>query len=390
MMTFQVFFNRVLSIAFVIVLTLALWFFRNTLLLTLAAVIIAVGLSIPANWLRRRGWSRAWAIAATVVVVTLAVVLLLLWLVPSITSGFGSLLTTLPQTLTILTDGYNTLRSQNSLLRSVLPALESTTAPSLSEEELRTLLERALQNGLPILVSGGGAVVSVLTNLALVLVMAVLFLVDPTTYVKASLYLVTKNYRGRLLELWGELYHSLKTWLSSLFISITITVTLVLVVLGLLRMPNVLVVAVFAGFATFVPNIGAFLPLIPIALFTLADDPAKFLIMAPAYLAIQLLESNVLTPSIVKRQLSIPAAGMFVFQIIAGIVFGVLGVLLAVPLLAIIITLVRELYSYDVLGLRGERLEVALTRESKLSLQEVEGTVKPARGEPKDKRTKPR
>ena len=122
-------------------------------------------------------------------------------------------------------------------------------------------------------------------------------------------------------------------------------------------MPNVLVVAVFAGFATFVPNIGAFLPLIPIAVFTLAESPASILVMVPAYLAIQLIESNVLTPMIVKRQLSIPAAGMLLFQIVAGLVFGLLDILLAVPLLALSITLVRELYSYGVLGLRGETLE---------------------------------
>ncbi len=82
-------------------------------------------------------------------------------------------------------------------------------------------------------------------------------------------------------------------------------------------MPYVLIVAVFSGFATFVPNIGAFLPLVPIAVFTLASAPASLLVMAPAYLLIQLLESNVLTPTIVKRQLSIPAAGMLIFQLVA-------------------------------------------------------------------------
>jgi hypothetical protein len=42
-MAFQVFFKRVLSVIFVVLLLLGLWFFRNTLLLALAAVIIAVG-----------------------------------------------------------------------------------------------------------------------------------------------------------------------------------------------------------------------------------------------------------------------------------------------------------------------------------------------------------
>ena len=153
-----------------------------------------------------------------------------------------------------------------------------------------------------------------------------LLLADPLAYLTASLYLVPKGRHERVLRLWAELYHTLKTWLTSLLISITITVGLVWVVLGLLGTPRALIVAAFAGFATFVPNIGAFLPLIPIAVFTLATNPASLLVTAPAYLAIQLLESNVLTPTVVKRQLRIPAAGTLVVQVTAGLVFGLSGV----------------------------------------------------------------
>ena len=82
--------------------------------------------------------------------------------------------------------------------------------------------------------------------------------------------------------------------------------------------------------------------------------------MVVAYLGIQLLESNVLTPSVVRRQLSIPPAATLLTQILAGYIFGVVGVLLAVPLLAVMIALVRELYSYGLLGLRGRTVSVAL------------------------------
>ena len=70
-------------------------------------------------------------------------------------------------------------------------------------------------------------------------------------------------------------------------------------------------------------------------------------------MAIQLVESNFVTPLVVKHQLDIPVAGILVFQIIAGVLFGLLGVLLAVPLLATLIVIVRELvakhhYHYQV------------------------------------------
>ena len=366
-MPLAAFAKRFLLVVFVALLLAALWFFRNTLLLGFLAVVLAVGISIPANWLVKRRWSRTLANVVAALAVGTVALFLLLWLLPTIAVELGGLLGSLPQGLENLAGLYNGLLERSEALARVLPPIEPGES-DLSEAEVQQLFESVVNNGLPILVSGGGVALNFLTNFVLVAFLALLFLADPTAYVKASLYLVPESYRPRMTELWGELYETLRTWLSALFISISITVTLVLTLLGLLGMPNVLVVAVFAGFATFVPNIGAFLPLIPITIFTLADDPLKLFIMVPAYLAIQLVESNVLTPLIVKRELSIPAAGMLLFQIIAGLVFGLLGLLLAVPLLAVVITLVRELYSYDVLGLGGKGLEVTLDRESRLEV----------------------
>ena len=369
-MPFQAFVRRVLVVAFTLLLLLALWYLRNTLLLVFAAVVVAVGLSLPARGLQRFGFGRGWANTFATVAVAVLALVLVVWLVPTLITGLSDLLAGLPRGVENLAVAYHDLRAGNEALGRVLPPLQPGDPTTLTEDEIRALLERALNTGLPILVSGGGAALSVLTNVALVFFIALLLLADPLAYLTASLYLVPKSRHERTLQLWAELYHTLKTWLSSLFISITITVLLVWLVLGLLGMPHVAVVAVFAGFATFVPNIGAFLPLIPVAVFTLATNPASFLVMAPAYLAIQLLESNVLTPTVVKRQLSIPAAGTLVVQIVAGLVFGILGVLLAVPLLAVTITLVRELYSYDALSLRGETINVTLGRNGQLGLSE--------------------
>ena len=369
-MTFQTFVKRVLVVAFTLLLLLALWYLRNTLLLVFAAVVVAVGLSLPARGLQRFGFGRGWANTFATVAVAVLALVLVVWLVPTLVTGLSDLLTGLTGSLNNLAEVYNRVRTSSETLSGVLPPVATNSPSTLTEAEIRALLERALNTGLPVLVSGGGAALSVLTNVALVFFIALLLLADPLAYLTASLYLVPKSRHERTLQLWAELYHTLKTWLSSLFISITITVLLVWLVLGLLGMPHVAVVAVFAGFATFVPNIGAFLPLIPVAVFTLATNPASFLVMAPAYLAIQLLESNVLTPTVVKRQLSIPAAGTLVVQLVAGLVFGILGVLLAVPLLAVTITLVRELYSYDALSLRGENINVTLGRNGQLGLSE--------------------
>jgi len=145
----------------------------------------------------------------------------------------------------------------------------------------------------------------------------------------------------------------------------------------LLGMPNAIVVAVFAGIATFIPNIGAFLPLIPIFIFTLASDPAQLVIYVPVYLLIQFTESNVITPSIVKAELKIPPGALMIFQLLVTLAFGALGLLLAVPLLAILIVLVREIYSYDLLGLRNLEVEMKGNQAGQLVLNETNSTQLP-------------
>jgi predicted PurR-regulated permease PerM len=169
-------------------------------------------------------------------------------------------------------------------------------------------------------------------------------------------------------------------------LSISITAGLVWLILGVvLGMPNAVVVAVFAGFATFVPNIGAFLPLIPIAIFTLADNPAQFFIMAPVYLVIQLLESNLLTPSIIKIELAIPAGAMMVFQLLATLAFGALGLLLAIPLFVVLLVLVREIYTNDLLGLQQTVIKIGTNARGEFTVLEdtlpaqVAGVAAPAK-----------
>ncbi len=362
-MTFRRFVLRTLFLLVLILLVALLWRFRSTWILVFLALILAIGVSIPVSYLRRINVPRPLAVIISAVVTIILAGLLAYWLVPSIVSEISTLLSRneMEQLLAGVREFYTQVRQQNPYLAELLPPLsQEFDSNALSPERLRELVGSALSTGLPILVSGGSVVATILANLFLVFMLVIFFLAEPQAYVRGLLYLLPERHHAGFLALLSTLYHTLRTWLSTLMISISITMTLVVVVLGLLGMPNVFVIAAVAGLATFVPNIGAILPVIPIAVFMLAEDPSRIPVMVLAYLGIQLLESNILTPSIVRRQLSIPPAATLITQILAGFIFGLIGVLLAVPLLASVITIVREVYAYGLLGLRGRPVTVAL------------------------------
>ncbi len=363
-MTVSEFFKRFLLLLFVLLLCAGLWAARSTLLLGFAAAVIAVGISIPVDWLQRHGWQRGWAVAASLLGVMIVVVIVLLLVLPIVVVELAGLLGSIPDALRAVSSTYENIRTSNAFLRAALPvpspALVAGTGidPTRTSAMLNQLLDASLAIA-PSFLGGIGVVVAVLINLGFVIFIAIFFLIDPKIYVKASLFLLPQAYHHRAIFLWNEIYRELKLWISALSLSISITAGLVWLILGMmLGMSHAVIVAVFAGFATFVPNLGAFLPLIPIAVFTLVDDPAQFFIMAPVYLVIQLLESNVLTPSIIKAELEIPAGALMVFQLLATLAFGALGLLLAIPIFVVLLVLVREIYAYDLLGLQQTVIKI--------------------------------
>lgn len=365
------FLKRLLIVVVAVVLLLSLWYLRSIWLLGFAAVVVAVGISIPAHWLQQRGLPRNPSRLLATLVVGLLAIFLILWIVPAIINETGTALAELPRMWQEIGQYYETWRSGSHLLTRLLPPFSIVSLNQTGDATLNDTLRRLFTTGFsftPIL-EGMGAFASLLANVALVIFIAIFFLIDPLSYVRISLHLTPAAYHDRLLYLWSELYRTLTQWIKTQFLSVSITVSSVWLVLGLfLGVPYAPIIAVFSGVATFIPNLGAFLPLIPIFIFTMAEDPSLMLWAIPAYLAIQLLESNVITPMLIREELQLPSGGVLLFQLVGAALFGGLGLLLAVPLLLVLVVLVREFYSYDILGLRSENIDIAVDAAGRIHL----------------------
>jgi len=107
---------------------------------------------------------------------------------------------------------------------------------------------------------------------------------------------------------------------------------------------------VIAGLATIIPTIGNTLAVIPVIIVAAPLGWTKLIAAVVLYAAVGTLQDRVVTPAIMRTELDIPVAGLVIFQLTLAALIGPVGFLLAVPLLAILITLIRELYVYDTLG----------------------------------------
>jgi len=132
------------------------------------------------------------------------------------------------------------------------------------------------------------------------------------------------------------------------------------------QLPNALALSIIAGISTIVPVVGNTLALIPVVIIAASMGLPKLLLSVALYVAVGITQDRIVTPAIMRSELNIPAAGQIVFQLIFAALIGPVGLLLAVPLLAIIITLARQLYVFDILGKRGRVTLLDMDREGTL------------------------
>jgi predicted PurR-regulated permease PerM len=121
------------------------------------------------------------------------------------------------------------------------------------------------------------------------------------------------------------------------------------VVLLLLDVEAAFALGLIAGLLEFIPTIGPILSAIPAIGMAFLDSPEKALWVALSYGGIQFLENNLLIPTLM-REVDLPPALTMMSQALMAIIFGFLGLLVAVPLVAGLLVPIKMLYVEDVVG----------------------------------------
>ena len=198
----------------------------------------------------------------------------------------------------------------------------------------------------PILSSTVGAVAGLLIALFIALFIAA----SPRLYRDGLLHLVPHRSRRRAREVLETLGETLRGWLVARLIAMVLIGLITGTGLALLGVPGAAALGLIAGLLELIPFFGPILAAIPAVSVGLMKSPQTGLAVAALYLLVQQLEGNLITPVILKKRLDIPPVLTIVSVSVLGVALGVLGMLLAEPLLAAIRVLVKMLYVEDVIG----------------------------------------
>jgi predicted PurR-regulated permease PerM len=188
------------------------------------------------------------------------------------------------------------------------------------------------------------------TSLVVIAFLGGFFAWNPGIYKSIVLSLIPRPRRPRVAEVLDRAGDNMRGWLIGQSVSMLVIFAVSLVALMLIGMPNPILLSVQAGLLVFIPTLGPFVAGAVIILAGLSQSATLALWGLGTYLAIQFLESNLLTPIVQKRAIRLPPAATLGMQIIAGALFGLPGVIFAVPATAAGMTLIRELYVEDCLG----------------------------------------
>lgn len=311
-----------------------LWIARDAVFLGIIAALVALFLSFFADRLVDRfGMKRG--LAATIVMVTTLAVLtglfLLLW--PTLRDQFSTIRAELPRALDRVSDWLRSVAS------SVGGGSQANDVEDQVQARLRQEATEMIGGALPFLNTMMGALFGVFVIIAAGLYMAI----DPLTYRDGLLRVMPPRARARLSGTLGKVGHTLRWWMVGTAISMTIIGVGTTVGLWIIDLPGFVALGVIAGLFQFVPMIGPILSAIPAIALAIVLAPDKVIWVVAIYAGIQAIESNVLTPLVMKKAVQLPPALTLLFQSLMAIVFGFFGLFLAVPILAAILVLVDSI-----------------------------------------------
>ena len=204
--------------------------------------------------------------------------------------------------------------------------------------------------------SSGGAILSqalklvlgtvgAVGNFFIVLFLGLCFAAQPDLYRRGLIFMAPRRHRASVTTVVDRIGATLERWLIAQMITMFAVFFITWVGLMLIGIPSSFILGIQAGLLTFIPTVGALVGGLIVVLASLASGWVAALSAFILFLGIHALESYILTPMLQRQALEIPPATLFAFQILLGVIFGVWGLALALPLVAIgkvVIDFLRE------------------------------------------------
>ena len=309
-------------------------------MVTFTGLVMAVVLGGMAVRLRKiLPWKhKAWMHGVSLGIVFIGILLLLAGfgalILPDVVRDIQKLNTQIPQAI------------ENAKDVPVIGNFFENNGEGLTSEQIKDL-SSAITSGA---VSVASATIATVTGVIVIVFIALFGAAQPKLYRDGLASLFPPSLREKAYGHMDACARALWEWLIGQGLSMLLIALMVGVALLTLGLEYAFTLALIAGIFQFVPFLGAIVATIPALFVAMADSPKMLLWVLIAYIIIQFIESNFVTPIIMKQRVNLPPIITLVATVVFGLVFGLLGVIIATPLAVVILVLYHRLYQREILG----------------------------------------
>ena len=212
--------------------------------------------------------------------------------------------------------------------------------------ELTNLLIQVLTNLLPIIGNGIMSVPSSIWNIVLGIIISIYLLIDKEKFFalgkKVTASLFNEKHTRVILDLAKRTNLTFGRFIGGKIVDSAIIGVLTFIILTIFKMPYVLLISVIIGITNVIPFFGPFIGAIPSAIIILFVSPIQAIWFLVIVLVIQQVDGNIIGPKILGDSIGISAFWILFSILVAGKLFGLVGMIIGVPMFALIYSIIKD------------------------------------------------
>jgi predicted PurR-regulated permease PerM len=342
-------FAVLIAAVFAVLLLLFVYSVAGVLLLLFVAALFALYLGAIIDFMQERfGMPRVAGVLSALLLTGIAATTVGWLVLPPVARQTQALITALPGLIQVWTASLRELTAQYPLLATVFP-------PERLSEQLSQLAQNAGQAAaglFPVVFD----TLHVLINFVSVLVMGIYMALRPEVYREGVVSLAPPVHRELVRDILADLARSLRAWIGGQMLAMTFLGVLTWIGLEILGVPFALAFGVFTGVVVIVPFFGSLVSTLLPALFVLGGGSVvRALLVVLLGVVIHIIEANFVHPLIMERRVHLPPVLSIMSVLVMAELMGLVGLLVAVPVLATMMVIIRRIYVHRLLEGKGFR-----------------------------------
>lgn len=306
--------------------------FRELIYTIVISIILAYVLNPFVNYLEKRKIQRLYGVIIVYLILFSFIVVLSYIIIPNMFKELRILSNDLPKYFNEINafsnkvyefynNNINNLPEEFSMIKENIDANIS---------KVQTLIESILAK----LTSALFNIFTKIISLILIPVFTFYFVKDKEYYKKSLIFLIPRKYRDEVVIIFRKINSVLGNFIRGQLIVASFIGIATWIGLLILKIRFSLVIGILAGIFSIIPYFGPIIGIIPALLFALIDKPIKVLWVIILFILIQQFEGDILSPKIVGKSVGLHPVTVMISLIIGGSILGIIGMLLAVPIVA--------------------------------------------------------